>query len=129
MEQQNRELLQEREAHHQQSDQQRRESYAQLEESLEYTKVQVKELTLQLGLAESKALGLEEQLGLSDAKCKDLEVKLAGLFSAFRRTVGISRTRLPSKPGSRKQSPSHWGSHLQIRGMAFKIMSFLFLVL
>lgn len=116
-EQQSRELLQEREAYQQQNDQQHRETSAQLEKALEDAKVQVKELSVQVGLTESKVQGLEEQLALGDTKRKDLELKLAGLYSVLRRTLGIGHTRLSSTAGSRRRSPSPWRSHLQIRGM------------
>lgn len=116
-EHQNRELLQEREAYHQLCDQRHRETTAQLEEALKDTRIQVKELSVQVGLAESKVQGLEEQLGLADAKRRDLELKLAGLHSALRRTVSISHTRLLGTPGSRRRSPSPWRNHRQVKGM------------
>lgn len=118
-EHQNRELLQERESHQQQSDQRHRETIAQLGEALEDSRIQVKELSVQVGIAESKVQGLEEQLGLADAKRRDLELKLAGLHSALRRTVGTSHTRLSGTPGSRRRSPSPWRNHLQVKGMHF----------
>lgn len=115
-EQQRRELLQEEEAHLQHSDQRHRETSSRLEDALEDAKVHVKELSVQVGLAESKVRGLEEQLQLGDGKRRELELKLAGLYSAMRRTVGIGHTRLSSTPGSSRRSPSPWRRHLQIRG-------------
>lgn len=114
---QNRELLQEREAYRQQCDQRHRGTTAQLGEALEDARTQVKELTVQVGLAESKVQGLEEQLGLADAKRRDLELKLAGLCSALRRTVGTGQTRLSGTSGSRRRSPSPWRNHPQVKGM------------
>ncbi|AWP11438.1 putative rootletin-like [Scophthalmus maximus] len=114
-EQQRRELLQEEEAHLQHSDQRHRETSSRLEDALEDAKVHVKELSVQVGLAESKVRGLEEQLQLGDGKRRELELKLAGLYSAMRRTVGIGHTRLSSTPGSSRRSPSPWRRHLQIR--------------
>lgn len=113
---QNQELLEEREAYQQQFDQQNRVTTAQLEEALEDARIQVKELSVQAGFAESKVQGLEEQLGLVDAKRRDLELKLAGLCSALRRTVGTGHKRLSGTPGSCKRSPSPWRNHLQIKG-------------
>ncbi|XP_034387086.1 rootletin [Cyclopterus lumpus] len=114
LEHQNRELLQDREAYEQQSEQRRRETTVQLEEALEDGGIQVKQLSLQVGLAESKVQGLEEQLSLGDAKRRDLELKLAGLYSALRRTVGSGHARLSGTPGSHKQSPSPRRNHLQV---------------
>lgn len=116
MEHQNQELLQEKEAYRQQCDQRHSETTAQLGQALEDARVQVKELSVQVGLAESKVQGLEEQLGLGDAKRRDLELKLAGLYSALRRTVGTSHIRFSVTPGSRKRSPSPWRNHLQVKG-------------
>ncbi|XP_034438966.1 rootletin isoform X1 [Hippoglossus hippoglossus] len=116
VEQESRELLQEKEAHQQHSDKRHKNTSALLEEALEDAKVQVQQLCAQVGLAESKVQGMEEQLRLGDAKRKDLELRLAGLYSALRRTVGISHTRLSNTPGSRRRSPSPWRRHVQIRG-------------
>ncbi|XP_034736357.1 rootletin [Etheostoma cragini] len=117
LEHQNQELLQEREAYQQQCDQRHRETTAQLEEALEDARIQVKELSVQVGFAESKVQGLEEQLGLSHAKHRDLELKLAGMYSAVRRTVGTSHPRLSGTPGFRRRSPSPWRNHLQVKGV------------
>lgn len=117
LEHQNQELLQDREAYQQQCEQRRRETTAQLEEALEDGGIQVKQLSVQVGLAESKVQGLEEQLSLGDAKRRDLELKLAGLYSALRRTVGTGQARLTGTPGSHKRSPSLWRNHLQLKGM------------
>lgn len=107
-ERQSRELLQDQEAHQRQSDQRHRETTAQLEEALQDSGIQVQELSVQVGLAETKVQGLEEQLGLGDARRRDLELKLEGMFSALRRTVGTGRTRLTGTPGPRRRSPSPW---------------------
>ena len=107
-ERQSRELLQDTEAHRQQSDRRHRETTAQLEEALHDARVQVQELSEQAGLADTKVQGLEEQLGLGEARCRDLELKLDGLFSALRRTVGTGRTGLTGTAGSRRHSPSPW---------------------
>ena len=120
-EHQNRELLQEREAYQQQCDQRHRETTAQLEEALEDAGIEVKELSVHVGFAESKVQGLEEQLGLSHAKHRDLELKLAGMYSAVRRTVGTSRPRLSGTPGFRRRSPSPWRNHLQVKGMVMHL--------
>lgn len=117
VEHQKQELLQEREVYQQLSDQKHRETTAQLEGALEDATVQISELNEQVGCAESKAQGLEQQLGLSDAKRRDLELKVAGLFSALRRSVGISRTGLSHTPGSRRRSASPWRSQIQVKGM------------
>lgn len=114
MEHQKQEMLQEREVYQQQSDQRHRETTTQLEGALEDATLQISELHKHAGLAESKAQGLEQQLGLSDAKRRDLELKLAGLYSALRRTVGISRTRVSHTPGSRRRSASPWRN--QVKG-------------
>ena len=116
VEHQKQELLQEKEAYQQQCDQKHRETTAQLGEALEEARIQVKDLSVQVGLAESKVQGLEEQLGLADAKRQDLELKLSGLYSAVRRTIGTSHTRLSGTPGSRRHSPSPWRNHLQVKG-------------
>ncbi|KAK1896509.1 Rootletin [Dissostichus eleginoides] len=115
-EHQNRELLQDREAHQQQSDRRHRETTAQLEEALEDAKNKVTELSAQVGFAESRVHGLEEQLGLADAKRRDLELKLARLYSALRQTLGISQIILSGTPGSRRRSSSPWRKHLQGKG-------------
>lgn len=115
--QQNQDLLQEKEAYQQQCDHKHRDTTAQLEAALEDARSQVKELSMQMGLTENKAQGLEEQLGQSDAKCRNLELKLAGLYSALRHTVGINRTRLADKPVSQRRSPSPWRRHMQVKGM------------
>ncbi|XP_032382850.1 rootletin [Etheostoma spectabile] len=117
LEHQNQELLQEREAYQQQCDQRHRETTAQLEEALEDAGIKVKELSVQVGFAESKVQGLEEQLGLSHAKHRDLELKLEGMYSAVRRTVGTSHPRLSGTPGFRRRSPSPWRNHLQVKGV------------
>ncbi len=117
VEHRNRELLQEKEAYRQQCDQRHSETAAQLGEAIQEARIQVEELSVQVGLAESKVQGLEEQLGLSDAKRRDLELKLAGLYSALRRTVDTSHTRLLGTPGSRRRSPSPWRNHRQVKGM------------
>lgn len=116
-EQETRELLQESETHKQQSEQGLRETSAQLEEALEDARVQVRELSAQVGLAEHKAQSLEEQQRLGDAKRKELELKLAGLYSAVRRTVGINPMCLSGIRGSRRRSPSPWRNHIQVKGM------------
>lgn len=115
-EHQKRELLQESEAYQQQCEQRHRETSAQLEDALEDAKIQVKELSLQVGLAESKIQALEEQLGLAESKRRDLEHKLAGLRSALRSTIGTGHTRLSGTPGSRRRSPSPWRNHVQGKG-------------
>uniref|UniRef100_A0A3B4GVC1 Ciliary rootlet coiled-coil, rootletin family member 2 n=1 Tax=Pundamilia nyererei TaxID=303518 RepID=A0A3B4GVC1_9CICH len=107
-EHQNRELLQEKETFQWQSDQRHRETTAQLEAALEDARAQIKELSMQVGVAKNKAQSVEEQLEVSDAKCRDLELKLAGLYAALRRTVGINHVRLSDKPGSRRRFPSPW---------------------
>ncbi|XP_068447240.1 rootletin isoform X3 [Clinocottus analis] len=116
LEHQNRELLQDRETYQQQCEQRHRETTAQLEEALEDGGIQVKQLSVQVGLAESKVQGLEEQLSLGDAKCRDLKIKLARLYSALRRTVCTGHARLSGTPGSHKRSPSPWRNHLQVKG-------------
>lgn len=115
-EQESQELLQESKAYKQQSEQTLRETSARLEEALEDARVQVRELSAQVGLAENKAQSLEELLQLGDAKCKGLELKLAGLYSALRRTVGMNRKCLSGTSGSRRRSLSPWRSHMQIKG-------------
>lgn len=107
-EQEGRELLQESETHKQRSEQRLRDNSAQLEVALEDARVQVRELSAQVGLAENKAQSLEEKLQLGDAKHKELELKMAGVYSAVRRTVGMKRIR-----GSRRRSPSPWRSHME----------------
>lgn len=116
-EHQNRELLQEKETFQRQSDQRHRETTAQLEAALEDARTQIKELSMQVGVAKNKAQSLEEQLQVSDAKCRDLELKLVGLYTALRRTVGINHMRLSDKPGSRRWSPSPWRSHFYSKGI------------
>lgn len=127
-EHQTRKMLQDREAHQQQCDQRHRETTAQLEIALEDAGIKVKELSVQVGLAESKVRALEEQLGLGDTKRRDLELKLAGLCSAVHRTVGTNHARLSGTLGSRRRSPSPWRNHLQMRGMVMhfhhKMMAF-----
>ncbi|KAM8874513.1 uncharacterized protein crocc2 isoform 2-T2 [Spinachia spinachia] len=115
-EHQSQELLQDRTAYQQQCDQRHRGTTGQLEEALEDAGIQIKQLAAQVGLAESKVLGLEEQLGVSDAQRRDLELKLAGLYSALRRTAGTRQARLTGSPGSRKQSLSPWKNDLQVKG-------------
>ncbi|XP_063747285.1 rootletin [Eleginops maclovinus] len=115
-EHQNRGLLQDREAHQQQSDRRHRETTAQLEENLEDARNKVTELSAQVGFAESRVHGLEEQLGLADAKRRDLELRLAGVYSALRRTFGASQKILSGTPGSRRRSSSPWRKHLQGKG-------------
>ncbi len=114
---QNRELLQERDVHQQQCDQMHRETTAELREALEDARIQVKELSVQVGLTESKVQGLEEQLSLEDAKRRDLELKLAGLTSALRRTVSTSHARLAGTPGSWRRSSSPWKNQMHVKGL------------
>lgn len=116
-EQQARRLLQEREADLQQSEQRHREETAQLEGALADAKSQIREVTLRASLAEGKAQGLEEQLSQGDAMRRDLEHKLLGLCSALRRTLGIGLTGVSRTPGSRRRTPSHWGTPLPVKGM------------
>lgn len=117
VEHQKQELLQEREVHQQQSDQRHREITTQLEGALEDATLQISELNQQVGHTESKAQGLEQQLSLSDAKRRDMELKLAGLCSAMRRIVGISRAGFSHTPGPRRRSASPWRNHMQVKGM------------
>lgn len=116
-EQKSRELLQESEASRQQSEQRLRETSDRLEEALEEGKVQMRELSAKVSLAENKTQSLEEKLSLGDAKCKELVLKLAGLYSVLRCTVGISRMCFSDTPGLRRRSPSPWRMHLQGKGM------------
>lgn len=116
-EHQKRELLQEKEGCLQQSEQRLRETTAQLEGALEDAMGQIGDLTMRVSLAEGKTQSLADQLGLADAVRRDLELKLAGLYSALCRTVGIGRSGLSRTAGSRKRSPSPWRNHLQVRGM------------
>lgn len=125
-EHQNRELLQDREAHQQQRERRHRGTTAQLEEALEEAKNKVTELSGQVGVAGSRVHGLEEQLGLADANRRDLELKLARLYSALRQTLGISQILLSGTPGSRRRPSSPWREHLQGKGTrascTFKIL-------
>lgn len=107
---------QNREVHRQQCDQRQRETAAQLMEEREGARSQVKELAAQVGLAESRVQVLEEQLGLADTKRRELELKLAGLCSALRRTAS-GQTRLFSAPGSHRRSPSPRRNQLHVKGM------------
>lgn len=116
VETQNRELLQDREAYQQQCDQRHRETAAQLGEALEDARTQVKELTVQVGLTEGKVHGLEGQLDQADAKRRELELKLGGLCSALRCTVGTGQARLLGTSGSPRRSPSSWRKHSQVKG-------------
>lgn len=117
LETQNRELLQDREAYQQQCDQRHSETAAQLGEALEDARTQVKELTVQAGLTESKVQGLEGQLDQADAKRRELELKLGGLCSALRCTVGTGQARLSGTHGSQRRSPSSWRKHSQVKGI------------
>lgn len=117
VETQNRELLQDREAYQQQCDQRHSETAAQLGEALEDARTQVKELTVQAGLTESKVQGLEGQLDQADAKRRELELKLGGLCSALRCTVGTGQARLSGTHGSQRRSPSSWRKHSQVKGI------------
>lgn len=119
VETQNRELLQHREAYQQQCDQRQRETAAQLGEALEDARTQVKELTMQAGLTESKVQGLEGQLDQADAKRRELELKLGGLCSALRCTVGTGQTRRSRTHGSQRRSPSSWRNHSQVQGTVY----------
>lgn len=115
-ERQSRELLHEREANQQQSDQRHRETTAQLEEVLEDSKTQINKLSITLSLAENRAQSLEEQLTLSKAICRDLEHQLAGLNAALHCTVGVNYVRLWHKCGSQTRSSSPSRRHFHVTG-------------
>lgn len=120
-ERQSQELLQDKEAYHQQCDQKHSGATAQLEEALDDAGIQIKQLAEQVGLAESKVQGLQERLGASDAQRRDLELKLAGLYSALCRAAGTHQARLSGSPASRKRSPSPRKNCLQVKGIVMAV--------
>nr|XP_054604928.1 rootletin [Nothobranchius furzeri] len=115
-EQESRELLQEREVCQQKCDQKHRETTAQLEAELEDSRTTVKELTVKVGLAETRAHRLKEELCLSGAKCRDLEHHLAALYAGLRSTVGTDHPRFSDKPGSRRRPLSPCRGRVFVKG-------------
>lgn len=115
---QNQKLLQQLEADQQQREQRHREATAQLEGALEDAMVQIRHLTMQGDLKESKAQGLEQQLDLGNAKRRDLEIQLAGLHSALRHTVFTSHRS--GTTGAHRGSP--WRK--QFNSMSMLLMQF-----
>ncbi|XP_028300551.1 rootletin [Gouania willdenowi] len=86
-ERQNQELLHEKDLFLQLNEQKNRENTALLERDIDNSRTQVKELTVQAGLAENRTKALQEQLHVSSAKCKDLQEQLRQLYSAVRCTI------------------------------------------
>uniref|UniRef100_A0A8C6NP90 Uncharacterized protein n=1 Tax=Nothobranchius furzeri TaxID=105023 RepID=A0A8C6NP90_NOTFU len=115
-EQESRALLQEREVCQQKCDQKHRETTAQLEAELEDSRTTVKELTVKVGLAETRAHRLKEELCLSGAKCRDLEHHLAALYAGLRSTVGTDHPRFSDKPGSRRRPLSPCRGRVFVKG-------------
>ncbi|KAM9762981.1 uncharacterized protein crocc2 [Menidia menidia] len=114
--QQSQVLLQEKVSYQHQSNQMHEEATAKLEADLENSKIQVKDLTVQIGVANNKAQNLEEQLDLSDAKCRHLEHHLARLYTALHQTFGINHTRLFDKPGPQRRSLSPLKRCSEVKG-------------
>lgn len=114
----------ERDAQHQrevtiqQNQQCKQEKISRLEMALQKEQVQLRELNVELSLAQGRVQGLEEQLAKSDATRTDLEHKLSGLTSALRRTLGIGRGARSPTPKPRGRNPSPWRAQSPFKGLA-----------
>lgn len=114
-----------REVSIQQSQQCQQEKIACLEAALQEEQVQVRELNVELSLAQGRVQGLEEQLAKTDSTRADLEHKLSGLTSALRRTLGIGRGARSPTPRPRGRNPSPWRTQSPLKGSAqFNTSSF-----
>lgn len=111
-------VQQQREVSVQQSQQCQLEKIAHLEVALQEAQVQLRELNVELSLAQGRVQGLEEQLAKSDAGHNDLERKLNGLTSALRRNLGIGRGARSPTPRPRGKNPSLWRAHSPFKGAA-----------
>lgn len=102
----------------QHSQQSQQEKITRLEGALQEAQVQLRDLNVELSLAQGQVHGLEEQLAKTDATRTDIERKLCGLTSALRRTLGIGhRVRSPT-PRPRGRNPSPWRAHSPFKGSA-----------
>lgn len=102
----------------QQSQQCQQEKIARLEAALQEEQVQLRELNVELSLAQGRVQGLEEQLAKTDATRTDLERSLNGLTSALRRTLGIGRGARSPTPRPRGRNPSPWRAVSPFKGPA-----------
>uniref|UniRef100_A0A8C6TTP2 Ciliary rootlet coiled-coil, rootletin family member 2 n=1 Tax=Neogobius melanostomus TaxID=47308 RepID=A0A8C6TTP2_9GOBI len=119
-EHQNQKLLQQLESSQLQREQRHRETTAQLEGALDDAMIQIRHLTMQGDLSDSKTQGLEKQLDLGKARRRDLETQLVGLHSALRRTVLTSHT--PATNASHRRSPSPWRKHTQFKSRSMGVL-------
>uniref|UniRef100_A0AAV2KYH3 Sushi, nidogen and EGF-like domain-containing protein 1 n=1 Tax=Knipowitschia caucasica TaxID=637954 RepID=A0AAV2KYH3_KNICA len=99
-----------------QREQMHRQTTAQLEGALEDAMVQVRELSMQGHLSESKTQGLEKQLDLDNGRRRDLETRLARLHSVLHQTVFNKHTTITNGSPRRSHSPRRKPSQKDING-------------